>query len=197
MELQYVRSKEIGCDKHKGDFDAIQRAKGLSGFAFFFLVILLPIAAAAGIGYWVYNHWDGKLGAIRLGDSSASRYSALGGTPSSVFDAERPWIKYPIVALSAVVAVVATTPLLIGSAFRWTRSLFGGGGATRRYTTRSDFARGGRYAVVDPDEDELLGADDDDVDMGATALPPGGGGGGGGTGGAGGGGRGRDPEGDV
>ena len=62
-------------------------------------------------------------------------------------------------AVSAVVAVVATLPLLARSAWRGLSGMFGGG---RRYTTRSDFARGGRYAVVDPDEDELLGDDEDE-----------------------------------
>ena len=38
----------------------------------------------------------------------------------------------------------------------------GGGTGAGRYTSRSDFARGGRYAVVDPDEDELLGDEGDE-----------------------------------
>lgn len=63
-------------------------------------------------------------------------------------------------AISAVVAIVATLPMLLGSLWRSMSGLFGGG---RRYTTRSSFARGrGDYAVVDPDEDELLGEDDDE-----------------------------------
>lgn len=77
-----------------------------------------------------------------------------------MFNADKPWIAYPIAAVSAIVAVLAATPMLLGSAWRGLRSLFGGGS---RYTTRSSFARGrGNYAVVDPDEDELLGDDDDE-----------------------------------
>ena len=146
QELEYT-SKEIPCEGREPDFDREQRKKGLSGFWFFVLVFVLPIVIAGGVGYWVWVNWDGKFGRIRLGDSG------------SAFDADRPWIAWPITAVSAVVAVVATLPLLIASAWRGITGMFGGG---KRYTQRSDFARGGRYAVVDPDEDELLGDDDDE-----------------------------------
>ena len=199
QELEYIPSKEIWCDGHKEDFEDIQRKKGLSGFAFFFFVVIVPLAVAGAVGWWVYKHWDGKLGAIRLGDGGSTTYSPLGlstggggSGDGGILDPSKPWIKYPIVALSAVVAVVVATPLVIGSAWRWGRNAFGfargrgGGDSTRRYTTRSDFARGGRYAVVDPDEDELLGDDDDDLDLGpANASVLGSGSGGGGRGGAG------------
>ena len=147
-ELEYT-SEEIPCPGHKGEFDEEQRKKGLSGFTFFIVVILLPIAVAAGIGYWVWRNWDGKFGRIRLGESG------------SAFDADKPWIAWPVMGVSAVVAVLGSLPLLVGSAWRGIRGMFGGG-AGRRYTSRSDFARGGRYAVVDPDEDELLGEDEED-----------------------------------
>ncbi len=146
-ELEYT-SEQKACPGKKDAFDDEQRKKGLSGFSFFLLVIVLPLAIAAAVGYFVYRNWDGKFGKIRLGDSG-------GG----VFDADRPWIAWPIVAVSAAVAVLGSLPLLVGSAWRGVRGMFGGG---RRYTTRSDFSRGGRYAVVDPDEDELLGEDEDD-----------------------------------
>lgn len=100
------------------------------------------------MGYWVWTNWGRKFGRIRLGGEGGS-----GGV-------EQPWITYPIMAVSAVVAVVATIPMLLGSLWRSVSSLFGGG---KRYTTRSSFARGrGDYAVVDPDEDELLGDDDEE-----------------------------------
>ncbi|KAL6720769.1 vacuolar protein sorting/targeting protein PEP1 [Lecanora helva] len=148
-ELEYT-SEAVPCPGWKPEFDEDQRKKGLSGFPFFLVVILLPICIAAGVGYWVWRNWDGKFGQIRLG----------GETGGSAFDADKPWIAWPVMAVSGVVAVVATLPLLAGSAWRGVRGMFGGGG--RRYTTRSDFARGGRYAVVDPDEDELLGDDEED-----------------------------------
>jgi len=146
QDIEYS-SSEVPCEGHKGEFDREQRKKGLGGFSFFLLVFVLPVSIACAVGYWVWRNWDGKFGRIRLGDSG------------SAFDADRPWIAWPIMGLSALVAVLGAVPLLVGSAWRGLSGLFGGG---RRYTQRSDFARGGRYAVVDPDEDELLGDDEDE-----------------------------------
>ena len=96
----------------------------------------------------------GKFGRIRLGEG------ADGGAGGK-------WVQGVVVVVSAVVAVVAATPLLVGSLWRSARGLFGGGGnrggGIGRYTTRSSFARGrGDYAVVDADEDELLGEEEDE-----------------------------------
>ncbi|PVI08157.1 vacuolar protein sorting/targeting protein 10 [Periconia macrospinosa] len=148
--------------------DEFERKHGVSGFVIF-LAVVLPFAAAAGIGYYAWRHWDGKFGRIRLGESGG--YTRTGGA----FDSDAPWIKYPVAAIAGVVAVVAAIPLLVGSLWRMVSGgrggggagggvggLFGGGGG-RRYTSRSSFARGrGDYAVVDPDEGELLGEDSED-----------------------------------
>ncbi|KAG8530761.1 uncharacterized protein KY384_004118 [Bacidia gigantensis] len=107
-ELEYT-SRESSCPDHQDDFEKEQRAKGLSGFWFFVLVFILPIAIASGVGYWVYNNWDGKFGRIRLGEPG----SGPGGSSGAVFDSERPWIKYPIVAAAAVVAVISALPLVL------------------------------------------------------------------------------------
>lgn len=149
-ELEFIPAKEMYCKDHKEEWEEKQRSKGLSGFWFFVLVILLPFGAAAGIGWWVWKNWDGKFGRIRLGE----------GGDRGAFDAEQPWIKYPVIVISGVVAVAVAMPMLIGAGWRWVSGFFGGG---RRYTSRSDFARGGRYAVVDENEDELLGDDDEDA----------------------------------
>jgi len=146
QDIEYS-SREIPCEGHKDDFEHEQRKKGLGGFSFFFLVFVLPVSIACAVGYWVWRNWDGKFGRIRLGDSG------------SAFDADRPWIAWPVMGVSAVVAVLGAVPLLVGSAWRGVSGWFGGG---RRFTQRSDFARGGRYAIVDPDEDELLGDDEDE-----------------------------------
>jgi hypothetical protein len=87
--------------------------------------IVLPFAAAGGIGYYVWRNWDGKFGRIRLGES--------GGT----FDSESPWVKYPIAAISGLVAVVAAIPLLVGSLYRMVAGRMGGGS----YGGRSCWAR--------------------------------------------------------
>lgn len=76
------------------------------------------------------------------------------------FNKDSPWIVYPVAAVSALIAVLSAIPLLATSMWRSVSSRFGRG---QRFTTRSSFARGrGNYAVVDPDEDELLGDDDDE-----------------------------------
>jgi hypothetical protein len=130
--------------------DEFQRKHGISGFGIF-LAVVLPFAAAGGIGWYVWRNWDGKFGRIRLGEG----YSSVGGGQGS-------WVQVPIAILSGVVAVAAAIPLLIGSVWRAVSSRFGGYGG-RTYTSRSSFARGrGDYAVVDPDEGELLGEDSDE-----------------------------------
>ncbi|KAL8726899.1 MAG: hypothetical protein Q9181_005890 [Wetmoreana brouardii] len=141
---QLDKYAEEPCPGHEKDFE--ERRRGLGGFWLFILAVVFPIGIASAVGYWVWQNWDNRFGKIRLGDQG------------SAFDAERPWIKYPIAAVSGVVAVLAAVPLLVGSLWRWVSGMFGGG---TRYTTRGSFARGrGDYAVVD--EDELLGEDDDE-----------------------------------
>lgn len=126
-----------------------------------FFAVVIPIGLAAGIGWWVYTNWNGKFGQIRLGES-----------PS--IDNDAPWVKYPVIALSAVIAVVSAMPLVASAMWRSATSAYervsGGsrgnwlsGGGNRRFTTRDSFARGrGDYAIVDDDEGELLGDDSDE-----------------------------------
>ena len=67
--------------------------------------------------------------------------------------------------ISALVAVAAAVPLVVGSVWRSVLGMFGRGGGyghVETYRSRSDFSRGGRYAVMDPEEDELFGDDDDE-----------------------------------
>ncbi|KAI3331859.1 Oligoxyloglucan reducing end-specific cellobiohydrolase [Xylariaceae sp. AK1471] len=149
------------CPGHEEEFE---KKHGVSGIAIFFAVVI-PIAFAALVGWWVYNNWQSKFGQIRLGEH--------GG-----LDNDAPWIKYPIIAVSAVVAVIGALPLLASSVWRTVSSTFTrlsgrgdsggryswlGSGGPRRFTTRDSFARGrGDYAIVDEDEGELLGDDSDD-----------------------------------
>ncbi len=145
-ELEKLEGAEHPCPGHEEQYE--KEHKGLSGFAFFLVAIVLPFSAAGAIGYYVWRNWDGKFGRIRLGESG------------SAFDADQPWIRYPVVVLAGIIAVLAAIPLLASSIWRSVSGLWGGG---RRYTTRDSFARGrGDYAVVDPDEDELLGDEDND-----------------------------------
>lgn len=145
----------------KGKEDEFEKRRRASGVAIFFAVVI-PIGVACAAGWWVYNNWNGKFGQIRLGES-----------PSLSGDA--PWVKYPVIALSAAVAVISALPLVASAVWRSATSAYervGGGSrggswlsgrGNRRFTTRDSFARGrGDYAIVDDDEGELLGDDSDE-----------------------------------
>lgn len=149
-------STEHPCAGYEDKFEKKHRTSGLA----IFFAVVIPFAFAGAIGWYVYRNWSGKFGQIRLGDNS------------STFDSEQPWVKYPVIAVSAVAAVVVAMPLLFSSLWRSAtgayervggrsdRSWFQSG--TRRFTTRDSFARGrGDYSVVD-DEGELLGDDSDE-----------------------------------
>ncbi|KAF5660032.1 carboxypeptidase Y-sorting PEP1 precursor [Fusarium circinatum] len=147
-------STEHACAGHEEDF---ARKRGTSGWAIFFAIII-PIGLAAAFGWYAWRNWSGKFGQIRLGDNSAT------------FDSEQPWIKYPVIAISALAAVVAALPLVLTSIWRSATGVYErvsnrsrGGNWSRRYTTRDSFARGrGDYSMVDDDEGELLGEESDE-----------------------------------
>ncbi|KLP04570.1 carboxypeptidase Y-sorting protein PEP1 precursor [Fusarium fujikuroi] len=115
-------------------------------------------ARKPAFGWYAWRNWSGKFGQIRLGDNSAT------------FDSEQPWIKYPVIAISALAAVVAALPLVLTSIWRSATGVYErvsnrsrGGNWSRRYTTRDSFARGrGDYSMVDDDEGELLGEESDE-----------------------------------
>ncbi|KAK5130912.1 hypothetical protein LTR08_001576 [Meristemomyces frigidus] len=164
QELDYT-SRSRPCPGHDGEY---QERHGISGLGLFFAIII-PIAAAAGIGYWVWANWDGKFGRIRLGGGGGGGGGiGLGGVSEhGAFDREAPWIKYPVMMLSGVVAVLAALPMVVTSIWGAVSTRMGrgggGGGYARPFTSRSSFQRGrGDYAVVDPDEGELLGEDSDE-----------------------------------
>ncbi|RFU79218.1 vacuolar sorting targeting 10 [Trichoderma arundinaceum] len=149
-------STEHPCEGHEDEFEKKHRT---SGVVIFFAVVI-PFALAGTMGWYVYRNWNGKFGQIRLGDNS------------STFDSDQPWIKYPIIAVSAVAAVVVSLPVMVSSLGRLVASSFGRFGqrsdrswfsrGTRRFTTRDSFARGrGEYSIVD-DEGELLGEESDE-----------------------------------
>ncbi|KKO98070.1 hypothetical protein THAR02_09827 [Trichoderma harzianum] len=149
-------STEHPCKGHEEDF---KRKHGTSGVVIFFAVVI-PFTLAGIIGWYVYRNWNGKFGQIRLGENS------------STFDSDQPWIKYPIIAVSAVAAVVVSLPVMVSSLARLASSSFGRFGqrsdgswfsrGARRFTTRDSFARGrGDYSIVD-DEGELLGEESDE-----------------------------------
>ena len=146
------------CPGHEPDYN---KKHGLSSLGLFFAVVI-PVAAAAAVGYYVWKFWGDKFGRIRLGDDLGVGRS-IGG--HGAFDRDAPWIKFPIMAISGVVAVVAAVPLLIGSLWGLVSTRLGRSrsGYSRPYTSRGSFARGrGDYAIVDEGEGELLGEDSDE-----------------------------------
>jgi hypothetical protein len=153
-ELQYV-GESHPCPGHEEQYTRKHR---LSGAGLFF-AIAMPIAAACGIGWYAYARWDGKFGRIRLGEAGM-----VGG---DLFSADQPWVAWPVAAVAAMVAVLASLPLVLGSVGRWVGGLFGRGGGGGyggpTYTSRSSFARGrGDYVSVENDEGELLGEESDE-----------------------------------
>nr|OQO06413.1 hypothetical protein B0A51_16151 [Rachicladosporium sp. CCFEE 5018] len=135
---------------------------GISAAGLFF-AITIPIALASAAGYWVWRNWDGKFGRIQLGDGSA-------GSGSGAFDRDAPWIKFPVLAISGIVAVLAALPMVVGSLYRTVATRFGRGGGgrygplERPYTSRASFARGrGGYSVVDEEDEDFLGGEEDEA----------------------------------
>jgi len=163
-EMEYT-SQVHPCPGKEEEF---QKKHGIGAVGIFFAV-MIPIGVAAAIGYWVWSNWANKFGQIRLGEQAS-------------YNDESPLIKYPVMILSAIVAIAQALPLLASSLWRSASNAFGrsrgaygsigggrfgtgvGLGGDRRFTTRDSFARGrGDYAnAVDEDEGELLGEDSDE-----------------------------------
>lgn len=128
--------------------DKFAKKHGPSAAGIFF-AITIPVAIAVAVGFWVWRNWEGKFGQIRLGEQST-------------FDDEAPWVKYPVMAVAGIVALVVALPVVLGSLWGMAKGALGRSRGAARFTTRDSFARGrGDYAVVD-DDGELLGEDSDE-----------------------------------
>ncbi|EGX49250.1 hypothetical protein AOL_s00078g283 [Orbilia oligospora ATCC 24927] len=123
-----------------------RKGGGIGAVGIFFLT-LLSLCMAGVVGYVLFQRWPGKLGAIRLGDDRPRQQS--------------PFVKYPVMALSAIVAVIAIIPSVVGVLYSAIASRLQ---RRPRYTTRGSFARGdfNNYDNVENDEGELLGEDSDE-----------------------------------
>lgn len=154
-----VSAKTEPCPGHEGEYN---KKHGISGVGLFFAIVV-PIAAAAAVGWWVYTRFEGRfgLGQIRLGDSgSALRSAATGGRGGD-------WTKYPVMIISGAAAVAMVAPMLLLSLFRnikertpWRSRGYG----YQPYTSRGSFSRGNRdyVSVGGQDERDLLGEDSDE-----------------------------------
>lgn len=153
---RYDRGEPQPCPNKEEEF---KKQHGISGVGLFFAIVT-PIVAAVGIGYYVYNKWDGKFGQIRLGEGGSV-------TTEGLFARDSVLVAVPVAIIAGVVAVAQALPLLATSLWRsvsgFVRSR--GRGSQRPYATRGSFAaRRGDYAHVVDDEDELLGADEFEED---------------------------------
>lgn len=160
------QSEPKACPGKESEYEERHRISGVG----LFFAITIPIAFAGAAGWWVWRNWSGKFGQIRLGDTSGP------GFGGGAFESDSPFVRYPVIALSAAVAVAGAIPLVVAALWRsgvaavdrlrygdgGSFSRLAGGGA-RPFTTRDSFARGrGDYATVDDDEGELLGEDSDE-----------------------------------
>lgn len=144
------------CPNKEKEFE---RKHGISGVGLFFAIVI-PIAAAAAFGYFVYTHWDGKFGQIRLGESG-------GASSQGWFTRDSLLVAIPVTVIAGTVAVAQALPMLAVSLWRSVSGFVRARsrGYQRPYATRGSFAaRRGDYTHVVDDEDELLGADDLDDD---------------------------------
>lgn len=78
---------------------------------------------------------------------------------TATFDDQAPYVKYPVLAIAAVGAVVIAAPAVMASVWGWVVNLFR---RNKRFTTRRSFARTADYEAVDEDEGELLGEESDE-----------------------------------
>jgi hypothetical protein len=149
---RYDQVEPRPCPNKEQEFE---KKHSISGVGLFFAIVI-PIAVAAGIGYYVYTRWDGKFGQIRLGEGGSVTTEGLFGRNSAL-------VAIPVAIIAGIVAVAQSLPLLATSLWR---SVSGfartrGRGYERPYNTRGSFAaRRGDYTHVVDDEDELLGADE-------------------------------------
>lgn len=135
LELDKVQL--LYCPGHQKEFD---EKHGLGGFALF-CAIVLPIAAASGVGYWVWRHWDGKFGRIRLGGEGSGGSAGWDGA-----------VNVLVTVVAGVWVVVSMVPDVVSRLWTWAT------GGSRRYTTRSSFQRArGEYAAVTRAEQEDVG----------------------------------------
>lgn len=129
------------CPGKEGDYE--QKHRGLHGFALAF-VILLPIGMTLLVGSIIWDHYARRYGQIRLGEEDDDQPAA---------------IRYAVIAVASVVAVASVIPSFLTSVWNHVRSKL----SQRRFTSRSSFRRS--YAPLDHDEGELLGPEDDDLEI--------------------------------
>lgn len=154
-----------------GKEEEFEKKRGLGGFTILMIVVVC-FGAAGAAGAWVWRNWEGKWGQIRLGEQCKLpsfrprlRRPDLRRDTDNIlasFDEEAWYIKYPVLLVAGIGALIIATPSVLSSVWGWISSRVQGG-RKGRYTSRASFARGASYeAVHDDDEGELLGEDSEE-----------------------------------
>ena len=162
--------------------DSFRKQFGTSGWLVLFIVLICA-AAAAGIGWFVYQRFmagGAGPGRIRLGESDGYTTSQL-RLPMPNLDTNSAFVRYPVMGVSALAATLMAVPMVLMSGGRWARDKLSGrgrgtysrlgggssggwssGGGSRTYTSRGSFARGRDWTGQASDESDLLGEDSDE-----------------------------------
>ncbi len=150
-----------------GKEEEYNKKRGLGGF-WIFLIVLSSVGTAAAVGFWVWRNWEGKFGQIRLGEQckfSPFRPEFKGDVnadgDAASFNEKVWYVKYPVLVVAGIGAVIIATPSVVSSLWGWVSSKIGRGG-NARFTSRRSFARGPHYEAVNDDEGELLGDDSEE-----------------------------------
>ena len=128
-----------------------QGGRGLRGWGLAYVILLtFGMAGLAGYIFWK-RCADGRFGQIRLGEGDAL---------SQPF-----YIRYPLIAISGIMAAAVLLPDVIVSGWKWLRGKFA---RQRRFTSRQSFARDGYASLANESfsDAELL----DDVEASEEDL---------------------------
>ncbi|KAL5615177.1 hypothetical protein BROUX41_005234 [Berkeleyomyces rouxiae] len=158
----------VACSGHEEEFKKVHRTSGIV----LFFAILIPVGIAVAAGVWVHRNWHRKFGQIRLGEMAYD-------DDDDEYGLGAPWVRYPVIAISATVAVLSTLPMTVQGLWRSATSAYqrvsGGSGSSSgssgadgfgapRFTTRDSFSRGTTdYGIAEDDERELFGDESDDA----------------------------------
>ncbi|KAK9468080.1 hypothetical protein V1512DRAFT_260731 [Lipomyces arxii] len=147
------------CPGHEGEYQ--RKHGGIRGFGLF-LLITLPFVMAGIVAYVLYNHYYGQYGQIRLGETDFDTHLNLGADGI---------LKYPVIAVSAVVTFLSALPVIGKSLFQnWRRRAARPSRLYRSRTNGSSYplsrpVGAGRYEPVSAEESRGLSNMDDDEDV--------------------------------
>jgi hypothetical protein len=149
LNLDRLPTKSHPCPGREDDY--YKKSRGLHGWGLAYVILLVfGLTGVAGYIFWKRCS-DGRFGQIRLGEGDAA---------SQPF-----YIRYPLIAISGVMAAAVLLPHAIVSGWSWLRTKFT---RQKRFTSRQSFARNGYASLANESfsDAELL----DDVEAGEEDL---------------------------